>query len=234
MTTVAPNKHQPSTRAPFSFRVSRSSRLSERLYAREITYIFNGHAWLFAGTRTPFDFTAREMFFERRTVVGGGGGYMGRKERANGNEYGGEEKGRYSRETRWVGARKNLPWRLLYVRNLSSSRCTHRLVVSSPVTSHTVIYQRTGKCSRYRGKPCAAPQTMHDNARQPSVWGRWLPYAVHVEIALKNVKLSDYLTLYWIISLYFQTISLLFEVIYNSNELKIILLVDAAKFILIM
>lgn len=41
-------------------RAEKSPLFSERLYAREITYIFNGHAWLFAGSG-PFDFTPREM-----------------------------------------------------------------------------------------------------------------------------------------------------------------------------
>jgi len=59
-TTAAPNKHQPPTRAlPHPGRAE--ALFSERLYAREITYIFNGHAWLFAGIARPFDFTGEEM-----------------------------------------------------------------------------------------------------------------------------------------------------------------------------
>ncbi|KYN39746.1 hypothetical protein ALC56_05854 [Trachymyrmex septentrionalis] len=46
---------------------------------------------------------------------------------------------------------------------------------SSPVTSHGVIFQRTGKCSHYREKPCGAPARRCTITRQPSVRERRQP-----------------------------------------------------------
>lgn len=60
-TTAAPNKHQPPTLGSSSCGAQAEALFSERLYGREITYIFNGHAWPFAG---PYDFTSREMCSE--------------------------------------------------------------------------------------------------------------------------------------------------------------------------
>jgi len=48
---------------------------------------------------------------------------------------------------------------------------------SSPMTSHGVIFQRTGKCSHYREKPCDAPARRCTITRQPSVRERRQPVA---------------------------------------------------------
>ncbi|KYQ47976.1 hypothetical protein ALC60_12935 [Trachymyrmex zeteki] len=48
---------------------------------------------------------------------------------------------------------------------------------SSPVTSRGVIFQRTGKCSHYREKPCGAPARRCTITRQPSVRERRQPVA---------------------------------------------------------
>lgn len=96
-------------RGPFLIQTVRAKALSlsfsERLYAREITYIFNGHAWLFVDTG-PFDFTAREMCSDERGSWQGGSARRKYAARGKGPQ-------RSPREGTFRDAR--------YVRNLSST-----------------------------------------------------------------------------------------------------------------
>lgn len=167
-TTVAPNKHQPPTRVlPHPNRacakvLSLSHFLSEGLYAREITYIFNGHAWLFAGS---FDFTTREMCSDER-----GGWQRGDVQGENTRH---EEKGRRGARAKEPSVTPATP--VIYL--LPPPPPPRLFFFFSCDFARGVIFQRTGKCSHYREKPCGAPARRCTITRQPSVRERRQPVA---------------------------------------------------------
>lgn len=164
-TTVASNKHQPPTRAlPHPDRAC-----AEALFPSRKDYMLEKlHTFLMATHGcSPIPSTLRPGKCVRTSGVAGNRGRARGKHAARG-------KGpwRSPREGTFRDAR--------YVRNLSSTAAPPpppRLFFFSCDFARGVIFQRTGKCSHYREKPCGAPARRCTITRQPSVRERRQPVA---------------------------------------------------------
>lgn len=166
-TTVAPNKHQPPTRAlshpdracrsSLSLSPSRKDYMPEKLH----TFLMATHGC--SPAPVPFDFTAREMCSDER---GSNGEVQGENTRHEGR-----------REARAKEPSVTPATSVIYLLPPPPPPPSPRLFFFSCDFARGVIFQRTGKCSHYREKPCGAPARRCTITRQPSVRERRQPVA---------------------------------------------------------
>ena len=162
-TTATPNKYQPPTRALPHPNWYRSSSPSRKDYMPEKLHTFLMATHGCSPAQVPS--TLRPGKCVRGGVVSNG--------EVQGENTRHEEKGH--REARVKEPSVTPATSVIYL--LPPPPPPRLCSSSSPMTSHGVIFQRTGKCSHYREKPCGAPARRCTITRQPSVRERRQPVA---------------------------------------------------------